>query len=372
MVTIRKADLVSAFCFLGVKCNRRIAHWPPRKIIAPMRKYLLTKLRIGLIMISLYQSANLGSLKADIMDKVLRATHGSPDKPLRIGDIEIPCYVLEGGKRVLSGRGMQTALALGQRHGTLLKSFLGRENIKSHISNDLAMALSNPLRFVRPGRGGKVAVGYDATILPEICDALLAARHKGKLTPKELEIAEQCELLTRAFAKVGIIALIDEVTGYQEERDKEELQKILAAYIAPELMPYTKRFPEEFWHNMFRLRGWRYHRLSSGSVSSRGPRYAGKLTDELVYKQLPPGVRDELRRKSPSNQKSQRKHRLYRFLTEDVGDPHLTKQVAVVTTLMKVSATWKGFINLFEKAFANPNATTQERLFPDLEEDDEA
>src|SRR6266542_1778463 len=110
------------------------------------------------------------------MEKVVRATHGSADKPLRIGDLEIPCYVLEDGTRVLSGRGMQTALTLGQRHGTLLKSFLGRENIQPFISKALAMALSNPLRFIRPGRGGKVAVGYEATMLPEICDALLSAR----------------------------------------------------------------------------------------------------------------------------------------------------------------------------------------------------
>jgi hypothetical protein len=329
----------------------RIAHWPHYDRVLPICK-------------------SVRVLQGQIMEKTLRATHGSPDKPLRIGDVEIPCYVLENGMRVLSGRGMQTALALGQRHGALLRGFLGRENIKQCIPIDLAMALANPIRFVRPGRGGKVAVGYEATMLPEICDALLTARQRNALkTNKEMEIAAQCELLTRAFAKVGIIALIDEVTGYQENRDKEELQKILAAYIAPELMPYTKRFPEEFWRNMFRLRGWQYHRLSSGSVNPKGPRYAGKLTDELIYKQLPPGVRDELRKKSPSNQKSQRKHRLYKFLTEDVGDPHLTKQVAIVTTLMKISGSWKGFKGLFEKAFANPSGATQEKLFPDLEEE---
>jgi len=82
---------------------------------------------------------------------------GSPDKPLRIGGVEIPCYVLEDGTRVLSGRGMQTALTLGQRHGALLKGFLGKSNLKPFISDELAMALSSPMRFIRPGRGGKSA-----------------------------------------------------------------------------------------------------------------------------------------------------------------------------------------------------------------------
>jgi hypothetical protein len=177
------------------------------------------------------------------------------------------------------------------------------------------------------------------------------------------------DVVIRAFAKVGIIAVIDEVTGYQEERDREELQKILSAYIAPELMPYTARFPEEFWLNMFRLRGWKYHRLSSGKGTPKSPRYAGKLTDELVYKKLPPAVREELRRKCPKNDKYQRKDRLYRYLTESVGDPHLEKQVAIVTTLMKISPTWRVFRSHFERAFADPSEGKQPRLF-DMDDED--
>jgi len=104
--------------------------------------------------------------------KIWKAVWGSPDRPLKIGNLEIPAYVLENGTRVLSGRGMQTALQLGQSHGSKLKKLLSSANIKPHISNELAMALDSPLRFVRPGRGGKLATGYEATILPDICDAL--------------------------------------------------------------------------------------------------------------------------------------------------------------------------------------------------------
>src|SRR5271169_6669274 len=95
---------------------------------------------------------------------------GDPERPLRIGSLEIPCYVLEGGTRVLSGRGMQTALELGQSHGSKLKALLRRKSVKSYVSNELAMALERPVRFIRPGRGGKLAVGYEATILADICD----------------------------------------------------------------------------------------------------------------------------------------------------------------------------------------------------------
>ena len=51
-------------------------------------------------------------------NKFLKAIFGFPETPLKIGALEIPCYVLEDERRVLSGRGMQDALALGQSHGS--------------------------------------------------------------------------------------------------------------------------------------------------------------------------------------------------------------------------------------------------------------
>lgn len=62
-----------------------------------------------------------------------------------------------------------------------MTQFVARKNIKPFIGNDLAMALSNPIRFIRPGRGGKLAVGFEATMLADLCDAVLKARESGKV-----------------------------------------------------------------------------------------------------------------------------------------------------------------------------------------------
>src|SRR5882672_4796743 len=43
---------------------------------------------------------------------VLKATHGSTDHPLKIGDIEIPCYMLNDETRVLSQRGLQAGIGM--------------------------------------------------------------------------------------------------------------------------------------------------------------------------------------------------------------------------------------------------------------------
>lgn len=293
------------------------------------------------------------------MDKVLRATHGSADKPLRIGDLEIPCYVLEDGTRVLSGRGMQTALALGQRHGTLLKSFLGRDNIQPFISKSLAMALSSPLRFIRPGRGGKVAVGYEATMLPEICDALLSARKSGVLTPKQLEIADQCEMLTRAFAKVGIIALVDEATGYQEVRDRLALQAILDKFLTQEKAKWAKTFPDEFYEQIFRLRGWEFKPLTVAR-----PAVIGRLTNDIVYSRIAPGILRKLQDVNPKTTTGIRRDRHHQFFTRDYGFPELKQHILNLIFLMRGSDSWKTFASLLNRA-APKYGDTMELEYPE-------
>ena len=143
------------------------------------------------------------------------------------------------------------------------------------------------------------------------------------------------DMVIRAFAKVGIIALIDEATGYQAERvrkDELELQRILAAYISPELMPWAKKFPDEFYEQLFRLRGWQYK-----PISVRKPRIVGKITSQIVYEKLPPGVLEEMREKNPADEEGRRKRKHHQFLTEDIGHPHLKDHLLQVIMLMRVS-----------------------------------
>jgi len=281
------------------------------------------------------------------MNKIRKAIFGDPKSPLVIGDIEIPCYVLEDGTRVLSGRGMQTALELGQSHGSKLKQFLDYSVLKPFISNELAMALNEPIKFIRPGRGGKVATGYEATVLVDICDVVLRAKEAGKFRGiKQQRIAKQCGILTRAFAKVGIIALIDEATGYEEVRDRRALQAILKKFIATDLLPWAKRFPDEFYKELFRLKNWQY-----SPMDVKRPSLVGKITNNIVYERLAPGVLNELRKITPRDEKGRTKHRFHQRLTPDVGHPKLNEHLTGVIAIMKASRQWQDFQRLANRAF---------------------
>ncbi len=104
-------------------------------------------------------------------EHIAQAIYGSPDRPLRIGNLEIPCYVLEDGKRVLHQRGMVAALGMGrggssQGGGDRLAKFTAQDRLKSFVSDQLLKVTTNPLKFKTPR--GQIAYGYEATVLADI------------------------------------------------------------------------------------------------------------------------------------------------------------------------------------------------------------
>ena len=273
-------------------------------------------------------------------EKLRKATHQGE---LPIGDMKIPCFVLEDGTRVISGRGMTKAIGMKGR-GQGVARILTHPTLKPFINHELSLAIETPIEFKTSGL--RPAYGYEATILHDLCQAVLEARDGGALkTEQEKRYGLYCDVLIRSFARVGIIALVDEATGYQEIRDKLALQKILEMYIAKELRPWVKTFQDDFYENLFRLRGWQYRPLSV-----KRPKVVGNITNDLIYKRLAPGVLDELRKVTPRDEKGRTKHRYFQRLTENIGHPKLREHLASVTTLMKASPNWPTFYRLVQRA----------------------
>jgi hypothetical protein len=272
---------------------------------------------------------------------IIEATHGSTDHPLRIGDIEIPCYVLADETRVLSQRGMVSGLGMARGSssggGDRLGNFFKGKGISPFISNELMMAITNPIKFRSP-HGGGVIYGYPATILADICEAVLAARKAGVLQKQQEHIAEQCEILIRGFARTGIIALVDEATGFQKDRARDALASILEAFIAKELQPWIKTFPAAFYEEMFRLRNLPYP-----PDSVKRPQYFGTLTNDVVYDRIAPGVKEELKRGIPRNDNGRPTAKYFQKLTHNTGYPKLREHLGSIVTLMKLSNSWEDF-----------------------------
>lgn len=224
------------------------------------------------------------------------------------------------------------------------------------------MRISEPIVYQVP-QGGAKGFGIPAIVLPEICRVWIAARDAGKLkTERQRESARKAEILLAGLGTVGIIALVDEATGYQKDRPQDALRQILEAYIAKELLPWTKRFPDSYYEQIFRLNNWQYD-----PRSVKRPKIVSKMTEDIIYRLMPPGVLDKLREKAPKNAKGNRTKKLHMSLSEQYGVPHLEKQIASVIVLMRASSNWRKFKALFNRAF--PPDSYQPDLFD--EKDDE-
>lgn len=295
-----------------------------------------------------------------------RATHSGV---LRLDAIEIPCHVLEDGRRVLVQRKMINALGMARGGsskggGDRLAHFVSGKVLSEFINDDLAVVTREPSEFRT--QKGNTAYCYEATILADICDAVFEANKQGKLQAQQKHIAERCEMLMRSFAKVGIIALIDEATGYQEVRERDELHKLLAVYLSEERLRWARTFPDEFYKQIYRLKAWPY----PGSGTRRTP-LIGKITNDIVYEKLPPGVLPKLRELNPKVESTNRRRwKFFQFLSADIGQPDLRDHLLQLIAIMRAATNWKSFERLLERAFPSKNPKPiQGAIWPD--EDDE-
>lgn len=298
------------------------------------------------------------------MDRLLKSIYGSDKTPLKLGDLEIPCYVLEDGTRVFSGRGVQKAIGYDSKSGQWMKSFCNIKGLSPYFyagDQSIAERLSNPIKFKRVDAGGSQSDtnGYEVTLLVDICSIIIDANRAGDFD--DTKIVRNADIIIRSVAKVGIIALVDEVTGYQQDKNraKDELQKFLAQFISDEASRWVKTFNDSFFEMIYRMHGW------SWTLTYRRPGVVGKWINDIVYERLAPVILTELQKVNPKTDKGTRKDRHHQHLTEDVGRPKLKEHLAAVEALGRASGyNWAKFMQMLNAAF--PKQYQQlDLLFPD-------
>lgn len=282
---------------------------------------------------------------------------------LRLGDLEIPCAVLSDGSRVLTetdfmnGMGMYRSGALSVRRergadSAQIPLYLAFKNLKPFINSNLGDVHELVLKYKT--ESGAVAHGIRADLIPKICDVWIDAQEAGVLGARQEQIAAKAKLIMRALAHVGIIALVDEATGFQRDRASNALAEILERYIAKELQPWIKTFPDEFYEQLFRLRG-----LEFPADSVKRPQYFGHLTNDIIYRRLAPKVLEELKAASPKTETGSRKHKLFQKLTSDLGHPKLREHMSSVLTMMKLSTSYGDFIEKLDHIHPAYNKTME-------------
>jgi hypothetical protein len=292
--------------------------------------------------------------------KILKATHTGE---LKIGDLHFECAVLEDGSRIVSetqfmkqmGMYRSGALSVRRKHaddesGAQTPLSLAYKNLKPFVEIHLSGVHFQPVRY-QTIKGHVATAGLRADIIPKVCEVWIDADRAGVLGPRQKLVAAKADILLRGMAHVGIISLVDEATGYQEIRDKKALQEILDKYLLKEFAVWAKRFPDEFYKQMFRLRGWQWR-----GMRVNRPSVVGKYTNDLVYQRLAPGILDELQKRNPKDDKGNREGKHHQLLTDDIGLPALQNHLFATTKFMEASATWDQFYRSMQRAFPKLNS----------------
>jgi hypothetical protein len=289
---------------------------------------------------------------------------------LGLAGMKLPCAVIQGQsgiQRVLSENGITNAILGGRsgaskrlkkaasEEGALLPLFIAPPQLKPFIDNEL---IDGPLKPIDYLDGDRVVRGYDAAVLVAVCNVWLKAREAGQLQRQQLAKAQKAEILTRALAHTGIIALVDEATGYEKIRPQNALQKYLELIIRKELAAWVKKFPDEFYENIYKLKGWVWPGMSKNRYS-----VVAHYTRNLVYDRLGPGILTQLQSKSPKNDRGYRPNKLHQWLTEDVGDPMLAQHLHSLMMFQRLAIAngygWQRFLHMVDQVLPRRGDTLE-------------
>lgn len=287
---------------------------------------------------------------------------------LQFGDMTFPCAVLPDGTRVLTesdfmkGLGMYRSGALSTRRaesadgdgGAQIPLYLSFKNLKPFVFKHLGDVHMTPVLYRT--ESGNTAHGIPASIIPKICSVWMDARKSGILGPRQLVIADNAELLLRSLAEVGIVALVDEATGFQAVRPQNALQQYLEKLVRKELAVWAKKFPDEFYENIYKLRNWQW----AGMGKNRYSAVAG-YTRDLIYERMAPGLIDELASKSPVDESGSRPNRLHQWLSDDIGNPMLASHMQSILTLQRLAIAngwgWQRFVGMVDQVLPRKGST---------------
>ncbi len=272
-----------------------------------------------------------------------KASHGGT---IKIGNwSNCQCYNLEIDgevKRLISQRSFMEIVGIEggvKRCAFVSAHLLDNPFIPPKKVADLRRAIENPLKFLT--NENIIVYGYEGRLIVEYCKALMEARRINALPEYALGYAEACEKVVLALAGVGIAALIDEATGYEKIRERKTLEALLDKYLKHEFSSWAKRFPDEFYQELFRLRGWEW----KGMKVNR-PQCVGTDTKDLIYSRLEVGILKELELRNPWNNEIKRRGGYHHcLLTEDLGQPALAQHLHTIITIMRgfPSKGWKRF-----------------------------
>lgn len=265
---------------------------------------------------------------------------------------QIPCYVLDNGERII-GRTAANETLTGIKGAGDFESTISVKSLKPFLDSEKIIGQLVAFSLPDVEGLGRDVKGMPADVFIDVCRAFVSALEASynrpenatysAMTDRQKEIAIQASIFLASVAKVGLDALIDEATGYQEVREKDALQVKLKAYLEDEMRKWEKTFPDELWMEFGRLTNWK------GTIHRR-PKYWGKLVMELIYEYLDPDVAQWLRENAPKPKGGQNYHQ---WLSSQFGLQKLVQHIWQVIGMAKSCETLAELKQKMAETFGN-------------------
>ncbi len=307
-------------------------------------------------------SDNLDVIPDDSSELLPKASH--------YGELPLNGFFLSAavvdGKRIFSERSLATAFGIKGggaywsrkkttiNNSAVLPEYLSANYLSEFITKELREKLNSAVDYI--STSGMRSRGVDATILADICDVYVTAKRtfdtRGIINENINIVAKNAYDMIKGFAKVGIIALVDEVTGYDKIREKTVLQQFLEKFLLEEKGKLIPSYPDEFFESIFRMKNFTWKNINTG----RKPQWMGHVINDVVYSRIAPKVLDLLRSKNPAIKnietgKKYRKHKHTEFIDVNYGHPKLQEHLNFVVLLARASGyNWNAFKKLIDRS----------------------
>lgn len=272
-----------------------------------------------------------------------------------IGESELIGSVLNDGRRVIKDTSLFNILDRTRKGESRIDGFppiIGSKTLANLLLESNPQYLEQIMPIDVAQFNGVTGKWYDAQTITIICDLYMEAEKLNLISSNQKHVLEKSKILLRSLAKVGVTALIDEATNYQDIRGKDELQLLLEQFIAEELRPYSKEFKSEYFEQIFRL-----YNVPYDPTTTKRPLYFSKFTRKYVYNLLPPNVWEEIDKQNPILESNKyfkkRKHHIHRYLSEDKGVRYLREHLESLIPVMKLSKNMDEFKVNFENVYSD-------------------
>ncbi|MFT3794338.1 P63C domain-containing protein [Flavobacterium sp.] len=281
---------------------------------------------------------------------VHQISFGSEQLPLKIGNIELPCFILDNRQAVFTKNGLQKALGYDGKSEDWLFDFLGSINKFYPIQGELFEAFENPILFeVTAKDGNKIVCNGMATyILLMTCQTIVNAKADGYLSVGQLKHARAAQAIAQFASQYNLNEAVAQASGFNfaKESGKTYLEQFLVRQTNDPAYHWVHTFRDAFFDALLQQQSLEWVDLRDK------PQEISRLLYETIFSRIPDNLLNELRSNKPK--------RSYRRngKVSDTEHPALKEYLSEILSLLKAAAdNWTIFLQLLNRIHPKKNNT---------------